>query len=334
MKAPTTLFLEITTECNSRCRYCHMWMLSDGEGSLNLAERVDLIEQFARMSPGGEVVFTGGEPFRKKEELLNLVRICRANGLRSATNTNGSYLTPDCFDEIVRHGPTFLVISLDSHVPAVHDYHRGTPGSFHSTVETIKGLLAKRDELRPQVAVEVLTNTVVTGDNVADLATTLAFIETLGVDGMTLQILSPTFHRKGPTDVFYERHFLRDIPLAVDTLQALIRNRCAYPRLRTTDTDLSWMQKYVARRDALAEPVCGSHERNMMVDHRGELQLCFNMKKLLGGRVIGNVRSESLSAMWSGEASASARRVMADCRQTCGMLNCHRKPSSHTETRR
>jgi radical SAM protein with 4Fe4S-binding SPASM domain len=310
-----------------------MWMLSDGEGALGVAERVDLIDQFARLSPGGEVVFTGGEPFRKKDELVSLVHACRAHGLRSSTNTNGSYLTPDSFDEILCHGPTFLVFSLDSHDPAIHDYHRGMPGSFQTTVGTITGLLARRRELQPQVPIEILTNTVVTGDNVAELATTLAFIEALGVDGMTLQILSPTFYRRGPTDVFYERHFSRDIPLAVDTLQGFIRNRRIHPRLRTTDTDLNWMQKYIAHRELLDEPVCGSHERNMMIDHRGDVQLCFNMKKLLGGRMLGNVRRESLNAIWSGEASASARSVMANCRQTCGMLNCHRKTSSRSESR-
>ncbi len=322
---PTTLFIELTTECNSRCRYCHMWMLEDDSRALTLDEKHGLIAEFSRLNPNGEVVFTGGETMRRKEDFFSLTRHCRDRGLRSAANTNGSYITPDDDETLLRDGPTFLVFSLDSDDPEIHDYNRGIPGGLEATTSTISRLLAARKRAPAPAATEIITNSVLLEGNIDGLFDLLDFLQRLSVDGATFQILSPTFHRKGPEDNFYKRHFFKNKTGAVETLQRLIKRLPDYPFVRTTATDLRWMQRYILFPDALAEGVCGSHERNMMVDHRGEVQLCFNMRKIFGGKSIGNVRSASLAAMWAGETAGEAREIMQGCRETCGMLNCHRK---------
>ncbi len=85
------------------------------------------------------------------------------------------------------------------------------------------------------------------------------------------------------------------------------------------------MKLYVRDPDFLGEQVCGSAERNMMLDQHGNVQLCFFMRDLLGGRVLGNVRHSGLRELWESNLAAEARGVMARCRRSCGMLNCHRK---------
>ena len=138
------------------------------------------------------------------------------------------------------------------------------------------------------------------------------------------QALSRTFLHRGERDVFFEEHFPRvdEFERAVDTLLALQADGAS---VVTSANDLGWMKLYARNPDFIGEQVCGSAERNMMVDQRGDVQLCFSMRGLTEGRALGNVRSASLRELWEGETAARAREIMESCRQNCGMLNCHRR---------
>jgi MoaA/NifB/PqqE/SkfB family radical SAM enzyme len=85
------------------------------------------------------------------------------------------------------------------------------------------------------------------------------------------------------------------------------------------------MKLYVENPDFIGEQVCGSHERNIMIDQYGDVQLCFSMRGLMNGNALGNVRQTTLSELWTSNLAAEARGIMSNCRQNCGMLNCHRK---------
>jgi MoaA/NifB/PqqE/SkfB family radical SAM enzyme len=322
--APSTLFIEITQECNYHCRYCHMWTLKDDSDALSTNEKASAIRQFARMNPNGHVAFTGGEPMRK-DEFWILVGEARACGLLSAANTNGSYIGPEDHERVLTKGPDFLMLSLDSHSPDVHDYHRGVPGSFAATVNTISSLLRLRRQIGSRAKARLTTNSVLTDRNIFDVQRYASFATELGLDGCTFQVLIPTFAGKGRQDAFYRKRFFPDRAAAIGALQELRDHLSEYPIVKTTDNDLRWMQSYIADPNGLTEPICNSHERNMMVDHRGEVQLCFDMRKIFDGKSIGNVRSSSLAALWAGDDAEAARSIMEQCRRSCGTLNCHRR---------
>ncbi|MEP3893213.1 MAG: radical SAM protein [Litorimonas sp.] len=326
LSPPKTLFVEITSECNSRCKYCHMWSLKDGADRLRTEEKLRLVKDFSRLNPNGEVVLTGGEPFLKLEEVFDLFQLCRGVGLICSINTNGSTITQDVVDRLISSGPNHLVISLDSHEPEVHDFHRGVSGGFENTKALILRLVAKKSA-QQQSQTEFIINTVITSLNLKDLDQTLRFAESLGVDGVTLQMLSPTFYRMGQYDKFFENYFFSDKPAAINFIQEIIDGYDTYPLLRTTPADLFWMQKYIINPLHTVMPICNSHERNIIIDHVGDVRLCFNMSKIMSGEVLGNVRKDTLGDLWRGEVSRRARILMKECRLSCGMLNCHRNKS-------
>jgi MoaA/NifB/PqqE/SkfB family radical SAM enzyme len=304
-----------------------MWTLQDAPDALATADKVALIDDFAAMSPSGTVVLTGGETMMRSEEFFALIARARERGLTSATNTNGSFIEAIGLDRVLREGPDHLVFSLDSHSPDVHDRNRGVPGSFQATTGLIAALLGARAAMPEPGPVLISTNSVLTDDNILGLLDFAGFVSDLGVDGAIFQVLSPTFHLKGRRDVFYERHFFKDRDAAIQVLEDFRSQAGRFPVIKTTDTDLIWMQNYIAHPEGLTEAVCNSHERNIMVDHRGDVQLCFDMRAIFEGQAVGNIRIRSLEAIWSGQRADAARQVMRSCRRTCGMLNCHRRPN-------
>lgn len=56
---------------------------------------------------GGGVTISGGEPFAQPEFLLELLRTCKARGLKTAVDTSG-HVAPDLFRSVAEHVDLFL----------------------------------------------------------------------------------------------------------------------------------------------------------------------------------------------------------------------------------
>lgn len=320
---PQYLFVEITSECNLRCKHCQLWQTTEPAGTLRTSEKLGAVREFASFARRPTVVLTGGETTSKREEFFALTRLCRELGVSSAANTNGTLIGPGVVERLVTEGPRYLVVSLDSHRAEVHDYVRGVPGTFERATGLIRALAraASGRADRPRI----LTNLVVCDLNVSDLREYVVFVRELGADAVLFQMLARTFALRGERDAFFERHLPRDVNAFDAAMDDIVAARAEGLPIETTPADFAWMKRYVRAPDFVGEQVCGSHERNIMLNMHGDVQLCFAMRSLLGGRVLGNVRERSLRSMWEGELAAEARGTMANCRKNCGMLACHRR---------
>jgi MoaA/NifB/PqqE/SkfB family radical SAM enzyme len=302
-----------------------MWMTTEESSYLSTNEKIDLVTEFADMNPTGEVVLTGGEPMQKTEEFFTLLIKCRMYGLKSACNTNGSFIGEHNFRRVLTDGPDFLVISLDSHREEIHDFIRGTPGSHRHVVGIIRALTNMKAREHFTNPAKLFTNTVLFEDNIRELMDYVAFAECLNVDGVIFQLLDYTFWNQGNTDVFFKEHFFRDTNIAQHYLGRLVESLPIHPVLHTTAADLFWMQRYLVNPHQTTDHVCDSCNNNMMVDSYGNVKLCFNMPQIMSYSSIANVRDRTLREIWGSEAAASARKIMNGCRRSCGLLNCHRK---------
>lgn len=321
---PRTLFVEVTTECNLRCRQCHMWRSREPSTALSTTEKLELIHQLAEWSPDASVVLSGGEPLEKPAEFFSLTRACQQRSLPVAANTHANLIGDDTVEQLLTEGPRYLIVSLDSHRPGLHDWIRGVAGAHDRAVWAIRQLLTRRERFRT-TELRLLTNTIIFEENVDDLEDYVRFAQALGVDGMTFQMLSRTFMLASRRDAFFEKHFPRDAARVDGAIERLLELKAAGAPVATAESDLRWMKLYARDPDFIGEQVCGSAERNMMVDQHGNVQLCFFMRDVLNGRVLGNVRQSSLRQLWESDLATEARGVMTRCRRNCGMLNCHRK---------
>jgi pyruvate formate lyase activating enzyme len=91
--------------CALRCKYCHnpdTWAANEGE-EYTPKDLVKKIERFKTYfaSSGGGVTFSGGEPLRQPEFLLETLKLCKNKGIHTCIDTAG-YGFGD-YDEILKY---------------------------------------------------------------------------------------------------------------------------------------------------------------------------------------------------------------------------------------
>ena len=100
---PGIRFVIFFQGCHLRCTFCHnpdTWELR--QGTEYTAE--ELMAKILRYKPyfarsGGGVTFSGGEPFIQYEFLLEMLRLCKENGIHTAIDTSGVG-APNCLEAL------------------------------------------------------------------------------------------------------------------------------------------------------------------------------------------------------------------------------------------
>ena len=91
--------------CALRCKYCHnpdTWIPNGGE-EYTPEQLVNKIEKFKSYfsASGGGVTFSGGDPLRQPEFLLEVLKLCKSRGIHTCLDTSG-YGFGD-YDEILKY---------------------------------------------------------------------------------------------------------------------------------------------------------------------------------------------------------------------------------------
>lgn len=84
--------------CPLRCRYCHnpdTWKFADGK-RWAAADLVRDILRYRNFISSGGVTLSGGEPLLQPEFCLEILHLCRQNGLHTAIDTGGSIPLEEC----------------------------------------------------------------------------------------------------------------------------------------------------------------------------------------------------------------------------------------------
>lgn len=336
--APRELYLSLPTSdvCNYRCRHCHIWLQEVRPRLLTRARRLEVLEEFAVLSGGGTVILSGGEVTLDFEELLAVAARCRDLGLPLIALSNGSRIDdPSIADAIVASGVTHLAISLDSHLPALHNYTRNVATAFADTTRAIR-LVAEANGRRGG-GVHLIVAAVLFKENLPLFGEFVEFCRSLGAQSVDFQLLARTFANRHPTrDPFFAKHFWHTLEEKAQASEAITRLLCRFeadPTVVKKPVDLQWILPYIADPDyRTARPICGSHYHSLFVDAEGNAALCFNTRAILGRPFVGNVAETSLGELWTGTKAGEDREQMDRCRLNCGALNCHRRPEGERES--
>ena len=102
--------------CNLRCKYCHnpdTWNVNKGEEytPVELVNKILRFKSYFERSGGG-VTFSGGEPLMQPEFLLEVLKLCKKNGIHTCLDTAGYGFSE--YDEILKY--TDLVLFDIRHI--------------------------------------------------------------------------------------------------------------------------------------------------------------------------------------------------------------------------
>ncbi len=167
MPAPFLVVWNFTNMCNFRCKHCYQRADKPLPDELNLAEKLEVVEQLDRAGVAA-VALSGGEP-TIHPDFLTVVKAIASRGMYAAVATNGWRMADrDFFRKAVEAGLRYVEVSVDSADPKKHDAFRGVEGAWERAVKALEN--AVRFGVNHAMAVTVTKHNVDEVQEILDLA--------------------------------------------------------------------------------------------------------------------------------------------------------------------
>jgi len=299
---PLQLVFELTYRCNLRCEFCYQRREEDQLGvkydrdELTADEIRSIIAQTA---PWTLIIFSGGEPFVRKDAMSILEDTVRRR--RCHVVTNGTCITSEIAERMVDSGLTSLGISIEG-PEEVHDRVRGR-NTFSEATGAVRRVVDCRRQRGKRFPL-VNLKTTITSENVEHLAGIVDLTQELGADYCSFQIMNTSVMISGMylcdrLDQYRQRPpLISDFPLHVleDQLH-LISERAARSRVKvrfSPDLSGSEILGHYANQLDMHNYMCFAPWAGINVSPRGEVFPCLNYR-------IGSVRERPLMELWNGE---------------------------------
>ncbi|MCE5223269.1 radical SAM protein [bacterium] len=184
---------DITKHCNLRCKHCRSVDYYDGKKGEAITDltKEEVFRVMDDISKNGvnRIHFLGGEPFIR-EDLLEIIRYGNSKGIISSVNTNGTLLTPEIIDEIMRSKVYLLTFSLDGASKETNDFIRGE-GVFEKVCNNIR--LVDKTRKQKKQFLRIITSPVITKVNHHEAENFVYLAKELGLDS----IIFTTLRKKG-----------------------------------------------------------------------------------------------------------------------------------------
>ena len=166
--------VEVTPECNLRCKHCYNWWkgeTAEAPPKASYGKAFALLEWLLRHTTAERVVFSGGEP-TVSERFTELALHAKVNGLRVTVITNGNG-PRQVYEALARMGVDMMEFSVLSADPATHDGVTGARGSWRRLMDALRLTLER--------GVEVVPVTVVTALNAPGVPACLEMLRGMGL---------------------------------------------------------------------------------------------------------------------------------------------------------
>ena len=331
---PLQMVLELTYRCNLHCPMCYQrrqeQQLGVGrgkkQGELGLEEIKKIINQTPRWAL---IIFTGGEPFVRKDVLAILEYASRER--RCHIVTNGTLITDEVAEALVGMGLLSVGISIEGD-EEVHDSIRGA-GTFGKAVGAMKRIRQFRAKAKKRFPL-LNIKTTITASNVGSLVKIVDLGSEVGADYCSLQIMNTSLCTSG---MYFHGTF--DAYLApppriddfdLDLLDAQLK--AAVSRAAEKEVTLRFspalshgqiLAHYGNTLD-VRQFECTALWSGINVSAYGDVYPCLNYR-------IGNLQEHSLKELWNGERYRNFRKAILEkglfpgCRGCCDLVDRSRR---------
>ncbi len=302
MRTPKSVDVDITSQCNLRCKYCfHKSSAGDTRDELPTEEWVRF---FAECGSNAvmDVTIGGGEPFLRPD-LTALVDAVVANRMRFSVLSNGGKITPEVARHLAATGRcNHVQISVDGASAEVHDRLRGR-GAFEGAMRGIRIL--------KEAGVAITSRITIHRYNIADLDNIVALL----ID----QIGMPSISTNSACHQGLAREFEEEVQLTpqeqCDAMEKIVALSKRYGnRITAQAGPLAQARGYQQMEDARKQGVgipgrgyltgCGCMWSKIAVRPDGTYVPC----GMLSHMALGRINRDRLLDVWQNHAELTALR--------------------------
>ena len=306
---PFRVTFEVTYRCNLSCSFCFQEIAREDSPEfgknyeLNNEQILAAVDELPRHSL---LTFNGGEVFVRKD-FPDLLREVTKRGRKFNIVTNGTMLFEDKAKLLVDEtGALSVGISIDG-IGETHDTIRRLPKAFDRTVANMRQFVEYRRSRGRSFPVLDM-KTVITSDNIDELADIYRLGRDIGVDYLTYSCLRssellfalPCHDSMDDGDYNLEPEpldggiDLRHLEKQLLAIQALAKEGGPGLRFYPDYSGVAGILKYYANQGELAdyEP-CRAPWTNIRIAPNGDVYPCLSYR-------MGNLRDSSLISAWKG----------------------------------
>lgn len=180
---PKWLAWESTQRCNLQCVHCRCSSdMEAAKGDFSTEEAKKMIDDICEVSQP-VMVLSGGEPLMR-DDIFEIAQYGTDKGLRMCMATNGTLITDEVCQEMIKADIKMVSLSLDGSNAEVHDDFRACPGAFEGVVRGAETL--KRN------GIKFLINSSFTKRNQDDIGATFKTAKALGATAWYMFMIVPT----------------------------------------------------------------------------------------------------------------------------------------------
>jgi len=325
VKNPSSILLQVTNICMFKCKMCWEWKCKPDSDELSIKQWKDFAVSLKGYSDSPvEIGITGGEPLLK-EGVLDLIKICSENGLRTVLTTNGYLIDAEMAEKIAESGLTLIFLSLDSLDEKIHDFLRGTEGAYARVMRAIDCLDKARDGL------EIGIQTLMTCKNLDGIIELMKWINkddrisTNYVQAINIPINSPhdsAWHKRDEFNFLWpsDTHKVNSI------LDELIRQKENKSKISNSISHIQSFKAYfLDPQNFMRVQQCPFIGTSLNISAHGDVYLCWEMESL------GNIKTGGIGELWFSNKAKQIREKMYNCTKSCPVIiNCSFEEASIT----
>lgn len=318
---PTRIIFCVTLRCNIKCQQCAIWRLPKEE-ELTTDEWKKVIYDLREWLGPCRIQLAGGETFVRKD-ITEIIGFATKHNVLTGVVSNGTMITRELAEEIVKSGLGYIHISVDGITPETHDHIRGIPGLHGKTMAGIDCLL----EAAKGSGMSISVATVVMKKNMYELVDLVKWVEKKGIDGIIFNPLGPTidsdteWYKK--TGLWFD-----DLNEINKILDELIKLKKKSGKILNPPEQFEEMKKYFQKPQLLMRENCMVGITNLSITCNGNIHTCFKMPPL------GNVKETTVQEVWDSEKAKNVRKMIKKCDIHCSPGNFVYRRNLLSEVRR
>ena len=307
---PLQISIQPNERCNAKCIMCDCW--KEKNDYLSSEEIINTLKRLKRwIKTDFFVQIAGGEPLIFKG-IYDIFSYCSDNGIICKISTNGIALTEKTCDKIIQSKLPYLSVSLDSHLPEIHDKYRGVDNTLERAVKGIK-YLSKHGNLTLGIS------SILMRDNVSTFQQSVEYFLELPIHRLLIQPIR-IWTESLPIEKWNEyEYWVKDMDALKSFTKFLISKKREDSRIFNTEKDIKEWSQYFKSPVSLSNnqiKKCTIGYDRIIVTYKGDVFLGCS---LFGS--VGNIKKDDVKTIWYSQKANDIRKKMIKCTIPC-TSNC------------